>query len=286
MDRLHKIDERRFDYVRCRECGLVYMNPQIEPAEVMKYYPAEYGPYRTEYELLSYGPILKTLKRNFNKLKSRKRTPPSPSDTSTDTYLDFGCGSGANLEKMRRQHPRWDLYGLDVSEHACAATKAKGFTVYHGTIDDVVLPERFFDHVYLSHVIEHLHDPKAVLNKLSASMKPGANITLATPNVNSLAFVIFRSFWFPLDAPRHLFLFSPRTLSDELAASGFEVTSITFDREPKVIIRSLAYVCFGQSTRIPAPYWHILSFLLTPVSVLLSYFGKTSIMTVQAVLRA
>lgn len=283
-DRLHNTDERLFDYVRCRNCGLVCMNPQLEPAELTRYYPAEYGPYHKEHELLSYGPILRRIKKFFNERKSKGQTaPPQSSDRSTDAYLDFGCGGGANLEKVRRKHPQWKLFGVDVSEHACAATRAKGFSVFHGSIDDDLgLPDNFFDHVYVSHVIEHLPDPKAALTKLHSIMKEGADLTLATPNVGSWAFKVFRSHWYPLDAPRHLFLFSPETLSRELVASGFKVRDISFDPEPKTIIRSTAYVAFGQSTRIPALFWHVLWYVLMPVSVLLSRFGKTSIMTVVA----
>jgi 2-polyprenyl-3-methyl-5-hydroxy-6-metoxy-1,4-benzoquinol methylase len=284
-DRLHKIDERRFDVVRCRRCSLVCLNPQPEAVELEKYYPADYGPYQADNPLLSYGLVLAAVKRLFARTRPALHPPQVSADRTTDTYLDFGCGGGMNLEKMHRKHPYWDLYGLDMSEHACAATRAKGFTVYCGTIGQVNLPESFFNHVYMSHVIEHLNDPQAALMALRRSMKEGADITLATPNADSWAFALFRSFWLALDTPRHLFLFSPKTLTAELNAADFTVTGIEFDREPKTAIRSLAYLCFGQSTRIPALFWHVLWYLLFPISFALSRFGKTSIMTVRAVAR-
>lgn len=283
VDRLHRIDERSFPVVRCRACGLVCLNPQPEPAELAKYYPADYGPYQADNPLLSYGPVLGAVKRLFARIKSVPPPPKASGDRTTDAYLDFGCGGGMNLDKVRRKHPFWDLYGLDMSEHACAATRAKGFTVYCGTIDNVELPDTFFDHIYMSHVIEHLNDPQMALKKLRRSMKDGADITLSTPNADSWAFALFRSFWLALDTPRHLFLFSPKTLSAELNAAGFTVTGVEFDKEPKTAIRSLSYLCFGQSTRIPALFWHILWYALFPISWVLSQFGKTSIMTVRAV---
>jgi 2-polyprenyl-3-methyl-5-hydroxy-6-metoxy-1,4-benzoquinol methylase len=284
-DRLHKVDDRRFDVVRCRRCSLVCVNPQPEAVELAKYYPADYGPYQETNPLLSYGPALAAVKRLFGRAKPASPPALVSTDRTADTYLDFGCGGGMNLEKVRRKHPHWDLYGLDMSEHACAATRAKGFTVYCGTIEQVSLPESFFNHVYMSHVIEHLNDPQAALKTLRRSMKKDADITLATPNADSWAFAFFRSFWLALDTPRHLFIFSPQTLTAELHAAGFTVTGVEFDGEPKTAIRSLSYLCFGQSTRIPALFWHILWYLLFPMSFALSRFGKTSIMTVRAVAR-
>jgi len=45
-DRLHGIGGT-FSYVRCSECGLVYMNPQVVPEEIAKLYPSDYAPHST-----------------------------------------------------------------------------------------------------------------------------------------------------------------------------------------------------------------------------------------------
>lgn len=288
QDRLYKIDKTLFNIVRCNSCGLVYMNPQPNQEELKKYYPSDYGPYKNNNELLKYGPILGYIKNKFNCIKlllkkSKKSEIESniSKDESTLSFLDFGSGSGAYLEKMRRLHPKWDLYGLDNNEFACANTKEKGFEVYCGDILDVNLPQGFFEKVYMGQVVEHLNDPKTTLQKVNSIMKSGGELILATPNVDSLAARVFGKYWFALDTPRHLFLFSPKTLSRLLQDTGFEVVDITFDREPKNIIRSILYLLNMNVVGINPILWHTFWYVLLPFSTILSLFGKTSIMTIR-----
>ena len=48
-------------------------------------------------------------------------------------------------------------------------------------------------------------------------------MTLTTPNPSSLGHRQFGSYWFGLDAPRHLHLFPVRTLSELARRAGFKV---------------------------------------------------------------
>lgn len=287
-DRLYKIDKKLFDIVKCNSCGLVYMNPQPNQEELKKYYPSDYGPYKNDGGILRYGPILGYIKNKINHIKSvlknskEKKEDNSKTDESVLSFLDFGSGSGAHLEKMKRLHPRWDLYGLDNNEFACANTKEKGFNVYCGDILNIDLPLDFFDRVYMGQVVEHLNDPKTTLKKVNSIMKSGGEFTLATPNVDSFAARLFGKYWFALDVPRHLFLFSPKTLSKMLRDTGFEVVSITYDKDPKNIIRSILYVFNMNVLSINPLLWHIFWYILIPISTFLSFGGKTSAMTIQA----
>ncbi len=134
----------------------------------------------------------------------------------------------------------------------------------------------------MGQVIEHVSDPKKTIKKINAIMKKGGALTLATPNIDSFAAKLFKSYWFALEVPRHLFLFSGKTLSKILKDEGFEVLNIEYDKEPKTTIRSLDYLLGGRSVNINPISWHTLWFVLKPFSIFLSFFGKTSIMTVKA----
>lgn len=46
-DRLHGF-EGTFSYVRCSECGLVYMSPRVLPDDVGEFYPPDYGPHQAK----------------------------------------------------------------------------------------------------------------------------------------------------------------------------------------------------------------------------------------------
>jgi SAM-dependent methyltransferase len=74
--------------------------------------------------------------------------------------------------------------------------------------------EHTFDAVTLSHVIEHVPDPLGLLVEVRRILKPGARIVLTTPNSRSLGHQKFREFWFGLDPPRHLQIFTPASLQE------------------------------------------------------------------------
>jgi 2-polyprenyl-3-methyl-5-hydroxy-6-metoxy-1,4-benzoquinol methylase len=281
-DRFYKIRYPIFHIVECNICGLVYINPQPSTEELKKHYPKDYGPHQNNFILLKYNKFLSFLKKKYNSFKknNKNKSLPQITDFSTKNFLDFGCGSGAYLEKMKRLHPNWNLYGLDNSELACQNTKEKGFRVFCGDLLGVELPSNFFDEVYMGQVIEHVNDPRKTIRKLNSIMKVDGLLTMGTPNIDSLAAKTFKSYWFALEVPRHLYLFSRKTLSGILEEEGFRVAIVKYDREPKTAIRSIDYFLGGNSVNINPILWHSLWYILSPFSIFLSIFGKTSIMTV------
>ena len=57
------VDKKIFTLVRCRHCGLVYLNPQPSSEELMRYYPPNYSPYLTEYSVFSSNRFYNALRR-------------------------------------------------------------------------------------------------------------------------------------------------------------------------------------------------------------------------------
>jgi hypothetical protein len=75
-----------------------------------------------------------------------------------------------------------------------------------------------------------MHDPPAVLAKAFAWLKPGGILTLTLPNVDSLEASLFGRYWFGLDLPRHLWQFTPRSLSQMASGAGYEVLEVETTR--------------------------------------------------------
>jgi hypothetical protein len=74
-------------------------------------------------------------------------------------------------------------------------------------------------------------------------LKPGGQISITTPNFASKGHQIFGRDWFPLDAPRHLALFSPNSLRKALEALGFQT-------EPGIRLELLAKATFQRSMHV------------------------------------
>lgn len=281
-DRLHRVDDTLFQIYRCDHCSLVFLFPQPTKEELQKYYPEEYGPYHTESLVLKYGFFSRAFKKSFP-LFSQKRQKNSP-DISNASLLDFGCGGGAYLERMRELHPHWELCGFDTSEHACVSAREKGFTITTGDAEIALSTfHGHFDVIHIGHVVEHLPNPRATLLFLQTLLKPGGKLHMSTPNVDSLAAKLFRTYWFALDTPRHLFLFSPKTISRLLSEVGFATTTIECTRDMGVEIRSINYLFERFDMRIPFFLWHFMRTVLIPVSILLSVLKKSSVMSITAI---
>lgn len=65
-----------------------------------------------------------------------------------------------------------------------------------------------FDVVILSHVIEHLHDPVALLKMCHLLLEKNGLLVLLTPNVASYGHRKFGAGWCGLESPRHIHLFT------------------------------------------------------------------------------
>lgn len=140
--------------------------------------------------------------------------------------LDVGCGQGFYLAEMQRQG--WDVYGCDISrEKVECLTRVFGpDRVLHGEVDQVTFRGGFFDAVSLWHVIEHLYDSASALQRVYELLRPGGRLVIGTPNATSPEARTFGRWWVGYDVPRHLVVFSRRSLLALLERAGFTVTGV------------------------------------------------------------
>jgi SAM-dependent methyltransferase len=103
-----------------------------------------------------------------------------------DRVLDYGCGDGALLGVLQRQLGRWtaELHGFDPNplaiEMADAILKERGVpaTLHQSP---AALPDRYFDRVICTEVIEHASSPATLLSDFARVMKPGGRLVVTTP---------------------------------------------------------------------------------------------------------
>ena len=91
--------------------------------------------------------------------------------------LDIGCGSGELLNGMRRLG--WEAEGTDSDPKAVEIARGKSLKVHLcGTPAELQLASGTFDAVVMSHVIEHLSDPLALLRESHRLLNPGGSLWL------------------------------------------------------------------------------------------------------------
>lgn len=77
-----------------------------------------------------------------------------------------------------------------------------------------------FDVIALWHCLEHLPTPWLVIQRAAECLAPGGILLIAVPNIESNEFSIFKGRWRHLDAPRHLYFYPVRSLTELCKANG------------------------------------------------------------------
>jgi SAM-dependent methyltransferase len=144
--------------------------------------------------------------------------------------LDLGCSSGSFLATLKGKG--WKLHGIEMSTESAEKAKQKcGAEVFVGDILDAPFAPASFDAITCFHVFEHLYKPKEVLAKVSKWLKPGGIFYVLVPNIDSAGARVFKSYWYPLELPRHLSHFSPKSLSMVANSLGLQEVSLITGRE-------------------------------------------------------
>lgn len=208
----------RFTLVRCLQCGLVYLNPRPTVDAIGAYYPPTYE---------SHAPLLPEHlpwpQRWLVQYGFWKRCQPLLVGHSRGKVLDVGCGTGHFLAAMKK-YGHWETVGIDPSEEAIRfAKEVLHVEAYVGRAEEIHLPDHTFDAVTMWDTLEHLHDPRSALMEVQRILKPRGQLLLRVPSLDSLDAHLFGPHWAGLDIPRHLTVFSRKTLSRLLVETGFTI---------------------------------------------------------------
>lgn len=252
-----------FTLTKCA-CGLVYVNPQPDNAELQAYYPDDYLAHqsRARAPKLARHRAFKTfVLRWYYGCPLHGAAPPRWARLMLKPFLfwcslgtvksmipfhgagrilDVGCGNGGWLLPLKDYG--WTVQGVELDEPAARAANAAGVPVFCGTLHDAKFPNASFDVVRLHYVFEHLVNPAEMLDEIRRVSAPGGICYVRIPNIDSMTFRLFGQYWFPLDVPRHVFHYTPGTFMRLAEQHGFTVRRTTFKSPPSGFFTSIDFM--------------------------------------------
>ncbi|MEH2301964.1 MAG: class I SAM-dependent methyltransferase [Nostoc sp.] len=105
-------------------------------------------------------------------------------DESDRQILDIGCGVGSNGKLIHEAYPLTQVTGVTCSQTEYQrASQQLSHCIYADVERDTFYLDQKFDVLLFCHVLEHLVDPVATINKLLPYLKLGGKVIIALPNI-------------------------------------------------------------------------------------------------------
>jgi len=258
----------RYDYHQCSSCEFIFQHPAPSAEAISNFYPESYEVYEESSRLKKINRMRKSrLKLNFG---YRHLHTPILTDLlsfitsafqndfevpfiENGKLLDVGCGNGRYLDGMNKLG--WDVKGVEFNENAVRVCRLSGLDVHHGDLFSANFEDRSFDVINVSHVIEHVPDPKSFFSELSRVLKKNGRLIIKTPNSKALGRALFNTNWYANDVPRHIYLFSEKNLFELAQQSGLEIKQIRTRSTPKIILNSIDYITCNKGKPSKRIWW-------------------------------
>lgn len=175
-----------FPSVKCNTCGIVFLNKRLNEKGRKRFYHGYVRLHETPERL---KPRLEMYEMEYNIISNI---------VPQGSVLDVGCGSGKFLSKFSpRSYRRFGVeYGAEAVCHARSAISQKEGLIYEGGLIDAPFKKDDFDLIIFRGVLEHLPNPREILDKACSLVKKGGSIFITSmPNLECISAEIFRSYW-------------------------------------------------------------------------------------------
>jgi SAM-dependent methyltransferase len=206
--------ERRIRIGWCSACGLGKTLDPPAQDELDTLYEDNYGDGDDAVQIPAGGAAARIWRRVNGSL-------PLADEHLDGPLLDVGCNRG-ELLLLLREHGL-EVVGLEPNPVAAAAARAHGLAVIEQPIERAVLPAGRYASILLSQVLEHVHDPHAVLRSLRPALRDDGRLYVVVPNVDSIWRHVFGVDWVHWHVPFHLWHHTRRSLRLLLGQTGYEL---------------------------------------------------------------
>lgn len=228
-----------FLYFQCRACECLQIAEF--PLAISKYYPSDYYSFSL-YDGLRFKGFKGHLYRDRNRASLFRAglfqkllhliTPVSKWNTFQNLginmhsrILDVGCGNGDMFLYPLQEIGFVNVAGCDpfINE---TIHYTNGLRVFKHDIFEMTGQ---WDIIFFNHSFEHVANPEENLKKVYELLSPTGCCILRIPTVPCFAWSKYKTNWVQLDAPRHYFLHSPRSIQLMAERRGLILDRVIYD---------------------------------------------------------
>ena len=206
---------RPFTMRRCDSCASQFLGPRPTEDELPPFYPTDYHAYNE-----NHGALQRMLVKR--RAKSRAKFYGSLITNRPGRLFDVGAGDCRHFDELRR-YIDVECAGIEIQPDVVAKGRALGYDIIEGTLEQADLTGYTgrFDVVSMNHILEHVVEPKTMLERSFDLLQPGGHIIGQLPTVDSWEAKIFGHNWGGYHYPRHLQIPSREGLAQLLRNVGF-----------------------------------------------------------------
>ena len=202
-------------YVKCCECGLVYLNPVFTDEALELFYR---GNHVVQSQVVEEDSVF------YTKLYEKGLRQVMDQRDGVGNLLDVGCSSGCFLAIAKRHG--WNAVGIELNNLEAGLAKKKGFDVY-SDIQSYKQKGKQVDVITLWDVFEHIKDGKTFLLESRRLLTEKGVVFLQIPISDSLAARIMQEHCNMFDGMEHVNIYGKKALTRLAEVCGMEMVSYT-----------------------------------------------------------
>lgn len=192
--------------VKCEHCGHIYESPRYSDNDIKTAYIQAPGKRHDSMFDLK----VKTFSAALQKIGLAGKGK---------CVLDVGCASGAFVKAALDQG--WTAQGVEPSEGLVEFARDRGLDVRAGVFEDIP-PTATFDMITFWDVLEHLTNPREILEKANSQLVDHGHLIINVPDHSSwIGRIMGKRSWWIMSV--HLSYFGKKSILELLNRTGFEL---------------------------------------------------------------
>jgi 2-polyprenyl-3-methyl-5-hydroxy-6-metoxy-1,4-benzoquinol methylase len=206
--------QNEYDVVRCRSCGLLYVNPRPDVNQIHR--AVRSGSHSQDVRRYTQNP------RSWLEWGIQLYELVSPHVRIVGRWLDIGCANGFLLQAAELKG--WQTVGIELNEASAAIARAnvKG-KIFNRSLETFDQDEKF-GVISMLNVFSHLPHPKKFLMRIHSHLKSEGIFLFQTGNFGDARnYTDGKHSW---NLPDHLYFATRDNLECYLVEAGFEVLEI------------------------------------------------------------